>query len=126
MPTRNSRQQQSSRTVHQILSELKSRGDPKALEGMSRFGIQTDRAYGVSVPRLRSLARTIGSNHSLALQLWKTGVHDARLLAGMIDDPSTVTPEQMDEWALEFDSWDVVDGSCGNLFDNLLCDSESP
>ena len=100
-----------------ILEEIRRRGDPKALRGMSRFRIETSRAFGVSVPQLRDLARKTGRSHELAQQLWKTEIHEARILAGMIDDPVKVTEDQMESWAKEFDSWDVVDGSCGNLFD---------
>lgn len=84
---------------------------------MSRFGIETSSAFGVSVPKLRQFARKLGKNHSLAQQLWKTRIHEARILASMIDDPDEVTEEQMEKWAKDFDSWDVVDGCCGNLFD---------
>src|SRR5438132_12682856 len=92
-------------------------GDPKAVEGMARFGIQSSRSFGVSVPKLRALAREVGRDHQLALKLWETGLHDARLLASMVDEPEQVTIDQMDRWVRDFDSWDVVDGSCGNLFD---------
>ncbi len=96
---------------------MKFLGDPKAVEGMARFGIQSSNSFGVSVPKLRTLAREVGRDHPLALKLWETGLHDARLLATMIDDPRQVTVDQMDKWVRDFDSWDVVDGSCGNLFD---------
>jgi 3-methyladenine DNA glycosylase AlkD len=103
--------------AEQVIDRLKSLGDPKAVEGMARFGIKSSNSFGVSVPKLRILAREVGRNHLLALRLWETGLHDARLLATMIDDPLQVTIEQMDTWVRDFDSWDVVDGSCGNLFD---------
>jgi 3-methyladenine DNA glycosylase AlkD len=83
--------------------------NPQSLDGMSRFGINTKKAYGVPVPKLRALAKEVGRNHLLAGQLWSSGFHEARILAGMIDDPSLVSPEQMEEWAGEFDSWDVGD-----------------
>jgi len=92
-------------------------GDPKAVEGMARFGIQSSNSFGVSVPKLRTLAREVGRDHLLALKLWETGLHDARLLATMVEIPEEVTVDQMDKWVRDFDSWDVVDGSCGNLFD---------
>ena len=92
-------------------------GDPKAVEGMARFGTQSSNSFGVSVPKLRTLAREVGRDHQLALKLWGTGLHDARLLATMVDNPEEVTIDQMDSWVRDFDSWDVVDGSCGNLFD---------
>ncbi|OLE88636.1 MAG: DNA alkylation repair protein [Crenarchaeota archaeon 13_1_20CM_2_51_8] len=103
--------------VRQAIDRLRLMGDPKAVEGMARFGIQSSRSFGVSVPKLRALAREVGRDHQLALKLWETGLHDARLLASMVDDPLQVTIDQMDKWVRDFDSWDVVDGSCGNLFD---------
>jgi 3-methyladenine DNA glycosylase AlkD len=104
-------------SLEDLIRELKELGDPKAVAGMSRYGIRTDTAFGVSVPALRELAKKTGMDHELALQLWQTGSHEARLLAGMIDDPASVTLVQMEQWASGFDSWDVVDGTCGNLFD---------
>ena len=117
MRTSNRTETDSAKKLHEILNELRSKGDPRTLKGMSRFGIQTTLAYGVSMPELRRLAREIGTSHELALKLWRTKIHEARLLAGMIDNPALVTRQQMNDWASEFDSWDVVDGTCGNLFD---------
>ncbi len=92
--------------------------DRSALDGMARFGISSGGALGgISVPVLRAMAKRIGRDHSLAADLWASGTHEARLLAGMVDDPAMVTEKQMEAWAAEFDSWDVVDGTCGNLFD---------
>jgi 3-methyladenine DNA glycosylase AlkD len=84
---------------------------------MSRFGIQTGMALGVSNPQLRDLAKKVRTSHELAEKLWKTRIHEARILASMIDDPAKVSEDQMEKWAADFDSWDVVDGCCGNLFD---------
>ena len=84
---------------------------------MARFGIQSSTSFGVSVPKLRKLAREIGRDHALALGLWATGLHDARQLASMVDNPKEVTIDQMEKWVRDFDSWDIVDGCCGNLFD---------
>lgn len=84
---------------------------------MARFGINPDRALGVRIPDLRWLAKQVGTDHSLALGLWKTGIHEARILASMIDDPGAVTERQMESWAGDFDSWDLCDQCCGNLFD---------
>jgi 3-methyladenine DNA glycosylase AlkD len=101
----------------QLLTHLKKKGNPRNLEGMARFGINTKNAYGVAIPELRRLARNIGMHHSLAADLWDSGVHEARILAGYIDDPLRVTDRQMEEWVHDFDSWDVCDQVCGNLFD---------
>jgi 3-methyladenine DNA glycosylase AlkD len=84
---------------------------------MSRFGIQTNKAFGVCLPQLRALAKKIGTDHDLAQKIWQTAIHEARILASMIDDPTKVTEDQMEKWATDFDSWDIVDGCCGNLFD---------
>jgi len=85
---------------------------------MARFGIATERALGgSSIPYLRWLAKRVGKDHELAAELWASGIHEARILAGLVDDPAQVTEEQMESWAVEFDSWDIVDGVCGSLFD---------
>src|SRR2546425_5033177 len=104
-------------TLEYVIGEIRRRGSPKAVAGMARFGIQTSTAFGVSIPQLRDLAKKVGTDHDLAQKLWKTGIHEARILASMIDDPTKVSETQMEEWAADFDSWDVVDGCCGNLFD---------
>ena len=92
-------------------------GDPARLEGMARYGIQTADAVGVTVTELRRLARRLGRDHGLAAGLWASGVHEARILASLVDDPALVTEAQMDAWVADLDSWDVCDGVCGNLFD---------
>jgi 3-methyladenine DNA glycosylase AlkD len=83
---------------------------------MSRFGIRAKIVYGVAKPKMDELARRIGKDRRLALQLWTTGVHDARILAGMIDEPAQVTAAQMERWVRDFDNWDVCDGTCCHLF----------
>lgn len=92
-------------------------GDPTQLAGMARFGIVTDRALGISVTDLRTLARTLGRDHRLAAGLWRSGIHEARILASIVDEPSRVTEAQMERWVAAFDSWDLCDQVCGNLFD---------
>jgi 3-methyladenine DNA glycosylase AlkD len=106
-----------SRTVDEIVATLKSLGDPKAVEGAARFGVNVPDILGVSAPALRKLAKEIGTDHRLAAQLWRTGIHDARALATLIDDPAKVTPNQMERWARDFNSGAVCDAACGCLFD---------
>ncbi|MFH1100477.1 MAG: DNA alkylation repair protein [Methanobacteriota archaeon] len=91
--------------------------DTNAVQGMARYGINPQNNLGVSIYKLRPLAKEIGTNHQLALQLWDSGIHDARLLAVLLDDPTQVTSEQMDQWAKDFNSWDVCDQACTSLFD---------
>jgi 3-methyladenine DNA glycosylase AlkD len=99
-----------------ILAELKALGSQENRAGMARFGINTTRAYGVSMVAMRPLARRLRRNHALAQDLWKSGMHEARILAALIDDPKKVTPQQMDRWAAAFDSWDLCDQACMKLF----------
>ena len=100
-----------------ILERLRALGSPAAAEGAARYGIRVANLWGVSAPDLRRLAREIGRDRKLASQLWRTGVHDARLLATLIDDPARVTPPQMERWARDFNSWAVCDAACCCLFD---------
>lgn len=104
-------------TKEQIIARLRSLSSPDSLEGMGRYGINVARAFGVSVPQLRAIARENGRDHDLAQQLWASGFHEARILASMIDDPRSVTEAQMNRWVADFDSWDICDQCCGNLFD---------
>jgi 3-methyladenine DNA glycosylase AlkD len=100
----------------EVMNKLKALGSPENVAGMARYGIQPKSAYGVPAPAVRRLAKEIGTDHRLAQQLWRSGNHDARGLAALIDDPATVNEPQMESWAKDFDSWAVVDGACNNLF----------
>ena len=84
---------------------------------MARFGINPNHTLGVSIPDLRKIARQAGVTHDLAQQLWASGIHEARILAAMVDEPQKVTEKQMERWVKDFDSWDVCDQCCSNLFD---------
>jgi len=101
----------------EIIKRLREHSNRANVKGMARFGINPKNTLGVSVPILRKMGREIGTDHKLALQLWRSGIHEARILASMIDDPTEVSPSQMEAWAKDFDSWDVCDQCCMNLFD---------
>ena len=103
--------------TEQVINQLKQKSNPVYLAGMKRFGIEDKNALGVPMPELRKLAKTIKKDHALALELWNTGIHEARMLASLIDDPALVTAEQMNNWVKDFNSWDLCDQVCGNLFD---------
>lgn len=100
----------------QVLGKLKSMSNPEAVAGMARFGINPRNTYGISIPNLRKLAKEAGPDHRLAAQLWASGIHEARILASMVDRPEFVDEAQMEKWAADFDSWDVCDQCCNNLF----------
>ncbi|MEA2556921.1 MAG: hypothetical protein QOG88_459 [Actinomycetota bacterium] len=99
-----------------VLAELHAAADPSRKPGMARVGINIERAIGVKIPDCRRIAGPQHGDHALALALWKTGVHEARITAGMVDRPEDVTDDQMEAWVEDFDSWDLCDQVCGNLF----------
>ena len=103
--------------VDEIVNWIKSQADQEAVRGQARFGITAINNFGVSIYKLRPYAKKVGKNHKLALELWKTKIHEARLLATMIDNPIEVTEKQMDTWVRGFNSWDICDQCCSNLFD---------
>jgi 3-methyladenine DNA glycosylase AlkD len=103
--------------LEEILKRLRDGAQPDAKATLERFGITARQSYGWSVPSLRELAKEIGQDHTLAQQLWATGVLDARILASLVDEADRVTPRQMERWARDFDSWAVCDACCLNLFD---------
>ncbi len=100
-------------SIENVLRDLKARASPDSVEGMKRFGINPEKTLGISIPDLRGLARKMGKNHSMAQELWASGIHEARILAGFIDEPAMVTDQQMESWVKDFDSWDVCDQVCG-------------
>jgi 3-methyladenine DNA glycosylase AlkD len=99
-----------------VVEELRAAADASRKPGMARVGVRVDRALGVSIPDCRRMARGNQRDHALALELWRTRIHEAQILASMVDDPEQVTDEQMEGWVGDFDSWDVCDQVCGNLF----------
>jgi len=104
-------------TRAQALAWLKRKGTSRNVEGMARYGIVAKKAFGVSMATIAPLAKSIGTDHNLAVELWKTGWHEAKALASMIDDPGLVTPRQMDTWASSFENWADCDTACFKLFD---------
>jgi len=104
-------------SVEDVLERLKEKARPDQLEGMARYGMAVEKRLGVSIPELRILAKEIGKNHELALELWKTEVTETRIMATMIDDPEKLTEGQMEDWVKGINSWDVCDQVCMNLFE---------
>lgn len=106
--------------VAEVLKKLESLGSPENVAGMQRYGIETSNAFGLTAPALKQVASEIKKQavdrHRLALELWETGNYEARAIAFLIDDPKRVSPQQMEDWAADFDNWATVDGACGYLF----------
>jgi 3-methyladenine DNA glycosylase AlkD len=103
--------------LKEVIALLKEKADAKHHAGLTRFGITNGKALGVKIPEVRKIAKLIKHDHALAQALWDTDIHEARILASMIDDPKLVTPQQIDSWTKDFTTWDVCDQVCGNLFD---------
>lgn len=99
-----------------VLARLRPMANPRNVQGMARFGINTSNTLGISLWDLRKVAKSLGTDHELATQLWNSGVHEARMLAAFVDDPRRVTVGQMDSWVLDFNSWDVCDTATTDLF----------
>lgn len=104
-------------TIKLVLKELRAHARPGELAGMARFGMAIENRLGLSVPEMRKLAKKIKKNHQLALQLWKTGIAEAQIVGALIAEPDKLTESQMESWVKDFNSWDVCDQVCMNLFD---------
>lgn len=98
------------------MAELRTLADPKVRAKMSYFGVKALKAHGISAPVLHALAKRIGRDHQLAQALWRSGIHEARILAALIGESGKLTSLQMEKWLRDFDSWDVVDAACCYLF----------
>ena len=103
--------------VKALVDKLKRMGSKTVRDGMARYAIPSDNAFGISVGTLRKLGKELGPNHELALELWKTGWFEAQMLAVFVDEPERVTRAQMDRWCRDFDSWAICDTACFHLFD---------
>jgi len=100
-----------------VVAKLRRMGNQSVREGMARFAIPSENAFGVAVGEMRKYAKELGRNHELAAELWEARWYEARMLACFVDDPTEVTPSQMDRWAKDFDSWAICDTACFHLFD---------
>jgi len=101
--------------VPAILRELKAAGTEKKRASAIRVGIPMDKAFGVSVGAVRAIGKTLKGQHALAQPLWKTGIHEARLLATIVADPERINRSALERWLDDVVSWDLCDHLCGNL-----------
>ena len=101
------------------MRRLKSLSSKSGQLNIERFGLSGKEMLGVTVTDLRTIAKEVGPQHDIATQLWDTGVHEAKILATMLEDIRYVTDEQADQWLKQMDSWDLVDETCLNLFSKM-------
>ena len=103
--------------VREVVTTLKRMGNQSVRDGMVRYGLPSDNAFGIPVGKMQQLAKQIGRDHEIALALWDTGYYEARMVSIFIDEPALVTADQMDRWCKDFDNWGIVDTACFKLFD---------
>ncbi len=103
--------------VETVVAWLKKVGTKAVRDGMARYAIPADKAFGVAVGALRDYAKKHGKDHDLAVALWGTGHYEARRLVPFFGDPAKVTPALMDRWCKDFDNWAICDAVCFHLFD---------
>lgn len=115
--TKKSAQDPDRADVATVVVWLKRHGSQRVRDGMARFAIPSDKAFGIPVGDLRKYARSLGRNHELAAALWDTEWYEARLLAAFVAEPARVTPAEMDRWCKDFDNWAVCDTVCFHLYD---------
>jgi len=101
---------------YEVLNELKSLRNPENIKKMSHFGVVLKNAYGISAPELKKLAKKIGKNHNIAKKLWESDIHDAKILACLIDNPKELSEEEMDYRVNGIYSWDLCDAACRYTF----------
>jgi 3-methyladenine DNA glycosylase AlkD len=104
-------------TVDSVLAWLKRRGSARNRAGMARYGLPLTNTFGVSMATMQPEAKRIGTNHSLALALWRSGWYEARIMSAFLGDPAQLTPAQMEAWCRDFDNWGTTDTVCFKLFD---------
>jgi len=102
---------------NEILTWLERSGTRRNVEGMARYGIEAERAFGVTMGTLLTLRKRLGKDHALSLALWESGWYEARLLAALVGEPQRVTRRQMNAWAAGFENWADCDTVCFHLFD---------
>lgn len=101
--------------TEELLLTLHNLADPAVKAAQERFAIRGENSLGISLYTLRDLAKGIRS-HQLALELWETGIHEARMLAAMVEEPAKATLDQVEKWVSDFDSWDICDITTDEVF----------
>lgn len=104
-------------TVEEIIVKIRALENPVNLAGKAHFGIDVTKALGLSMPQIRAIAKEVTKDHALAEELWQADIHETRLMASMVDIPGMVDEAQMERWVVGFNSWDICDQTCGELFD---------
>ncbi len=103
--------------VKSVLASLRAQATKATLDGMARYALPSDHAFGVAMKDIKALGKQLGHDHDLALALWDTGWYEARILTAFVADPTKLTAAQMDRWCKDFDNWAFCDTLSFHLFD---------
>ena len=103
--------------VDDAIAWLRSHATKATRDGMARYNVPSDKAFGVSMKNIQLLAKQLGRDHALAAALWETGWYEARMLTAFVDEPERVTSAQMDRWSRQFDNWAICDTLAFALWD---------
>ena len=112
--------------VASALASLKRKATKATRDGMARYAIPSDNAYGVAMKDIKALGATLGRDQALAAALWDTGVYEARMLASFVGEAERLTPAVMERWCRDFDNWAFCDALSFNLFDRSSFRSTTP
>lgn len=104
-------------TIEEVIEQLKGKARPDQVVEMAKYGMTAEQRLGAPITDILKIAKESGKDHQLALELWKTGIPEARIIAAMVAEPDKLTEDQMEDWVKDFSSWDVCDQVCGRLFD---------
>lgn len=105
----------------EVIEELKTRASEKYKANVVRMGIPEQYSIGVSTAEVRSLAKKIQKSNELALELWITGYHEAKLLAVLLMNPKEMTKDAVEQLIGDVISWDLCDHLCKNLLIKMEC-----
>lgn len=104
-----------SSSATELIAHLQTLRSEENVAGMARFGIVTGTALGISNPDMQKIARFAGCDHPRALELWRSDIREARMLALYTAVPARLTAEEARVWARDFNSWEIVD-TAADLF----------
>ena len=86
-----------------VLAWLKENQDPRGIEHWKQRDTSGLRSYGIGLTKLRKFAKSIGRDPKLARSLWKSDIHEMKIIAILIDDPKTITIEQAESQVEELE-----------------------
>jgi len=104
-------------TYNEIIECLYDLKDPeKVIFKEKKFGIVSTNSLGIYHKELKIIAKEIGRDNELAIQLFDSGIYEGRLLCSKMFKPKDVTEPLMEKWVKTFENWEICDSFCMGLF----------